>query len=77
MRGAYQPIRARNDALANRHSLDTEGILVLLNIAGDPRRWHCDAPGDCLLSRYPARQRGPLGRTVQLLPNEGLIIAVR
>jgi hypothetical protein len=35
MRGAYQPIRARNDALANRHSLDTEGILVLLNIAGD------------------------------------------
>lgn len=77
MRGEYHPIRSRNDVLAYRRSLGDEHILVLLNIADEPRRWDCDAPGDCLLSTDPARQRGPLGRTVQLLANEGMIIAVQ
>ena len=43
-RRQYHPIRARDDVLAYRRSLAAEQILVLLNIAGDPRRWDCDAP---------------------------------
>jgi alpha-glucosidase len=77
MQGDYQPIRAHDDVLAYRRSLGSESVLVLLNISGDPRRWDCDHSGVCLLSTDPARQRGPLGRAVQLQANEGLIIAAR
>lgn len=75
-RGDYQPIRARNDVLAYRRGLGAEHILVLLNIAGEPRRWVCEESGDCLLSTDPVRQRGPLGRIILLQGNEGLIIAI-
>ncbi|WP_407157145.1 alpha-amylase family glycosyl hydrolase [Bradyrhizobium sp. STM 3557] len=77
MRGDYQPIRARDDVLAYRRSLGSEQILVLLNIAGEPRRWDCGGTGLCLLSTDPARQRGPLDRAIQLQGNEGMIIATQ
>jgi alpha-glucosidase len=76
-RGDYQPIRAHDDVLAYRRTLGEEQIMVLLNIAGEPRRWDYDRSADCLLSTDPARLRGPLGRRIQLQANEGLIIAVR
>jgi len=77
MRSDYQPMRARDGVLAYRRILGVEQILVLLNIAGEPRRWDCGRTGHCLLSTDPARARGSLGRTIQLQGNEGLIIATR
>jgi alpha-glucosidase len=76
-RGDYQPIRGHDDVLAYRRILGEEQMVVLLNIAGEPRRWDCERSADCLLSTDPARARGPLGRRIQLQANEGLIIAVR
>jgi alpha-glucosidase len=78
MQGDFHPIRAQNDVLAYRRSLGAEQVLVLLNIAGEPRRWDCGGNGHrLLLSTDPARRRGSLGRTIQLQGNEGLIIAMR
>ena len=51
---------------------------MLLNIAGEPRRWDLGGNGHgLLLATDPVRRRGSLGGTVQLQGNEGLIIAMR
>jgi alpha-glucosidase len=76
MRGDYHPMRAVNDVLAYRRSLGQEEILVLLNIAQEPRRWNWQGQGNCLLSTDLLRERGSVDGALQLGPNEGLIIAV-
>jgi alpha-glucosidase len=77
MRGDYQPLRAHDDVLAYRRSLGSEQVLVLLNIAGEPRRWDWNGSGQCLLSTDPERKCGAVDHAIQLQGNEGVIIAVR
>jgi alpha-glucosidase len=75
--GDYHPMRTINDVLAYRRRLGQEEILVLLNIAQEPRRWNWQGQGSCLLSTDPLRERGPVDGALQLDASEGLIIAVK
>ncbi|WP_314957659.1 alpha-amylase family glycosyl hydrolase [Bradyrhizobium cosmicum] len=74
-RGAYHPVRARNDILAYRRALDQSELLIVLNIATEPRKFEWDRRGKVLLSTHS----GPPFQSVQpisvlLRANEGLII---
>jgi alpha-glucosidase len=74
-RGDYRAVRARNDVLAFRRTDGGESILVLLNLAREPRRWTANEPGRLLLSSHldldkDMAVRGP----ILLRGNEGLII---
>jgi alpha-glucosidase len=75
-RGDYHPMRATNDVLAYRRSLGPEQILVLLNMAEEPRRWIWQGRGDCLLSTDPVRTRRPLDGTILLRASEGVVVSI-
>ena len=73
--GDQEPLRARNDILAFRRHHGGESILVLLNLAREPRRWMIDVPGKVLLSSHLDRPKViALECSVLLRGNEGMII---
>jgi alpha-glucosidase len=75
--GDYEPVRARNDVFAFRRRLGNESILVLLNLAPDPRRWIAEEPGRLLLSSHLDRDKDvALDGSITLRANEGLIVKV-
>ena len=71
---AYQPIS--DDVLAYRRTLDGESILVLLNLAHEPRKWEWTGEGECLLSTHLSRQIASIRGPIRLQADEGIIIAV-
>ncbi len=75
--GDHHPLRSRYDILAYRRMSAEEELLVLLNIAPEPRRWLWQGSGDCLLSTHPGRRECVVDGSIQLAGDEGLIIAVR
>jgi alpha-glucosidase len=75
--GEQQPLRARNDVLAFKRALNGDEILVLLNIAPEPRKWRWQGHGRLVISTHLDRGPQPLPDAPLLLrANEGVIIAV-
>jgi alpha-glucosidase len=74
--GEYVPVRSRNGILAFRRRLREEEILVLLNIAPDPRSWDGLPPVTLLLSTDGDRRDGPRRTTILLQGDEGLVLKV-
>src|SRR4051794_12289194 len=74
--GEYVPVRSRNGILAFRRRLREEEILVLLNIAPDPRSWDGLPSVRLLLSTDGDRRDGPRRTTILLQGDEGLVLKV-
>jgi alpha-glucosidase len=75
--GEQQPLRSRNDVLAFKRALNGDEILVLLNIAPEPRKWRWQGHGRLVISTHLDRGPQPLPDAPLLLrANEGVIIAV-
>jgi alpha-glucosidase len=75
--GDQQPLRSQNDVLAFKRALDGDALLVLLNIAAEPRNWHWQGHGRLLMSTHLDRPPQPLPDASLLLRgNEGVIIAL-
>jgi alpha-glucosidase len=76
-RGDYEPLRSRNDVLAYKRSSGRSGVLVILNLAAEPRKWHWQGRGELLMSTHLDRPAEPLPEaTILLRGNEGVIIAL-
>ncbi|WP_369722244.1 alpha-amylase family glycosyl hydrolase [Bradyrhizobium sp. LLZ17] len=74
-RGEYHPVRARHNILAFKRSLDQSELLIVLNIAAEPRRFEGDCRGNVLLSTHPDRSPPTVEpASVLLRANEGVII---
>jgi len=56
--GKHDSVRARNDIFPFRRRHGGESILVLLNLAHEPRRWPTMEPGQLLLSSHLDRKTG-------------------
>jgi alpha-glucosidase len=75
--GAYVPLRSRNDIFAFKRVLEGDEIMVLLNIAPDPRRWDELPRAKLLLSTDCERRPGePIETSVLLGGDEGLVLKV-
>jgi alpha-glucosidase len=74
--GAYHPLRARNDVLAFRRVLGEDEMMVLLNIAPEPRKWDWQGRGRCLLSTRAGRSDQTIEDAIQLHGNEAVVLAV-
>ncbi len=61
--GEQQPLRSRNDVLAFKRARNGDEILVLLNIAPEPRKWRWQGHGRLLMSTHLDRQPQPLPDT--------------
>ncbi|MET3971949.1 glycosidase [Bradyrhizobium sp. i1.4.4] len=75
--GDQQPLRSQNDVLAFKRARDRDELLVLLNIAAEPRKWCWQGHGRLLMSTHLDRPKLPLsGASLLLRGSEGVIIAV-
>jgi alpha-glucosidase len=75
--GHYEPVRSQSDVLAYRRTDGRSGMLVALNIAAEPRKWHWQGQGRLLMSTHLDRPPETLPDTSILLRgNEGVIIAI-
>ncbi|RXG92635.1 alpha-amylase family glycosyl hydrolase [Bradyrhizobium zhanjiangense] len=73
--GSHAPLRSQNDVLAFKRVTDAGEVLVALNIAAEPRRWHWHGRGRLLMSTHLDRPREPLpDASILLRGNEGVII---
>ncbi|MDB5395873.1 MAG: alpha-amylase [Rhodospirillales bacterium] len=72
--GAYEPLRSRNDVLAYKRVQGQDEMLVLLNLAHEPRQWEWQGNGTLLLSTHLDRDEQPLEGPTLLRSDEGLII---
>jgi alpha-glucosidase len=73
--GDYHPMRAYNDVYAFRRIRGKDSVLVLLNLAPDPRRWVKGEPGRILLSTHLDHENdAAVDGPVVLRGNEGLIV---
>jgi alpha-glucosidase len=75
--GEYVPLRSRNDIFAFKRVLEGDEIMVLLNIATDPRRWD-ELPRTALLlsTDCECRPGKPIETSVLLGGDEGLVLKV-
>ncbi|QOZ71090.1 alpha-amylase family glycosyl hydrolase [Bradyrhizobium arachidis] len=75
--GGYEPLRSQNEVLAYGRTDGRNGILVALNIAAEPRKWHWQGHGRLLMSTHLDRPPAPQPDATTLLRgNEGVIIAI-
>jgi alpha-glucosidase len=75
--GDYKALRSCNDVLAFRRIDGRTELLVALNIAAEPRKWHWQGRGRLLMSTHLDRSPEPLPDASLLLRgNEGVIIAI-
>jgi alpha-glucosidase len=75
--GGYEPLRSQNDVLAYRRTDGGRDILVALNIAAEPRKFHWQGRGRLLMSTHLDLPSEPLpGASILLSGNEGVIIAL-
>jgi alpha-glucosidase len=73
--GSYEPLRSRNDVLAVKRVAGRTEVLVALNIAAEPRKWHWKGRGRMLMSTHLDRPQQPLPEaSILLRGNEGVIV---
>ncbi len=72
--GEYEPLRAWNVVLWYRRSRGETRMLIGLNIADEPRRWNCGTQGLRLISTYLDRPAVPVGPSILLRANEGIVV---
>jgi alpha-glucosidase len=73
--GGYEPLRSQNDVLAYKRVAGRRELLVALNVAPEPRKYHWRDRGRVLMSTHLDRPPRPLPHTSFLLRgNEGVII---
>ncbi|MCK1735650.1 DUF3459 domain-containing protein [Bradyrhizobium sp. 138] len=71
----YEPLRSRDDVLAYGRTDGGAEILVALNIAAEPRKWHWLGRGRLLMSTHLDRPSETLPEaSILLRGNEGVII---
>jgi alpha-glucosidase len=76
-RGGYEPLRSQNDVLAYKRTDGGNGILIALNIAAEPRKYHWQGRGRLLMSTHLDRPPEPVpDASILLRGNEGVIIAI-
>jgi alpha-glucosidase len=76
-RGDYEPVRSQNDVLAYRRTDDRADILVALNTAAEPRKWHWLGRGCLLMSTHLDRAPEQLPEaSILLRASEGVVIAL-
>jgi alpha-glucosidase len=77
--GDYHPVSATGDLLAYLRRTEEEAFLVALNLGNTPGKLAIEAlglSGRTVLSTKLDRPGEPLGRSLLLRPNEGLIAAL-
>jgi alpha-glucosidase len=74
--GEYVPMRSCNDIVAFKRRIEGEEILVLLNMAADPRTWHQLPRAEVLVSNAGDRTAQRLEGAVLLSADEGLVLKV-
>ena len=72
--GDYEPLPSRDDVLAFRRTRNGEAVMILLNVAHEPRRWAWQGKGTLLLSTHLDRTRQPVDGPTLLRADEGVII---
>jgi alpha-glucosidase len=74
-RGSYRSVRAPRGVFAYARSVEGEHRLVALNLGRRPAAVSIpDGIGSLRLSTHPDRPAGPLGETIELAPDEGVLI---
>ncbi|MDA9409688.1 alpha-amylase family glycosyl hydrolase [Bradyrhizobium sp. CCBAU 45384] len=74
--GDYHPLRSQNDILAFERVYEGHHMLIVLNIADEPRKWPSQVSGRVLLSTHLDRASGALAAaSVLLRGNEGVILS--
>ncbi|MCP3402096.1 MULTISPECIES: alpha-amylase family glycosyl hydrolase [unclassified Bradyrhizobium] len=75
--GRYEPLRAQHDVLAFKRVVRGDEMLIVLNIAAEPRRWTWQGSGRLLLSTHlDQTSRSLPDGSILLRGNEGVIIAI-
>jgi alpha-glucosidase len=70
-------VRSQNDVLAYRRTDDRADILVALNTAAEPRKWHWLGRGCLLMSTHLDRAPEQLPEaSILLRASEGVVIAL-
>jgi alpha-glucosidase len=69
-------MRSCNDIVAFKRRIEGEEILVLLNMAADPRTWHQLPRAEVLVSNAGDRTAQRLEGAVLLSADEGLVLKV-
>ncbi|MBV9969181.1 MAG: DUF3459 domain-containing protein, partial [Xanthobacteraceae bacterium] len=72
--GNHEPRRSRNDVLSYARTLETDEIVVALNIAREPRKFLWSGRGTLLLTTHLDQQSHPVEGPIQLRADEGLVI---
>lgn len=72
--GAHVPLRSGNDVLAFKRSGANSEILVALNTVHEPRRYAFTGAATLLLSSHLDRQNVRVADTLQLRPDEGVVL---
>ena len=73
-KGDYLPVRARNDVLLFKRSIESETLLIALNFSHEPRRLKLDQPAQLLMSTHLDRGPAGLDWPVMLRGSEGLVL---
>jgi alpha-glucosidase len=74
--GDHHPLRSRNDILAFERVHEGQHLLILLNIAAEPRKWPSHVSGRVLLSTHLDRACEAVAKASLLLRgNEGVVLA--
>lgn len=76
-KGEHRPARSRNEVLAFKRGLDTSELLIVLNLAAEPRKWEWRGVGQAILSTHLNRRaETSLHGSVLLQGNEGVILEI-
>jgi alpha-glucosidase len=75
--GEYEPLPSRDDVIAFRRSGNGKAVMILLNIAHEPRRWAWQGKGTLLLSTHLDRGRQPVEGPTLLRADEGIIVLLK
>ncbi len=70
-------MRSHNDVLAYERVDENATVLIVLNIAPEPRLWVWQGKGVRLLSTFLDKDEAVIGGSLLLRGGEGLIVAVQ
>ncbi|WP_046868497.1 alpha-amylase family glycosyl hydrolase, partial [Microvirga massiliensis] len=72
--GSYEPAPNHGDLLGYRRCADEQSALVILNLGASQQSASVDKPGRILISTHMDREGACAPPTIDLRPNEGLVI---
>lgn len=72
--GEQTPLRSRNDVYAFKRVHASGEVLVAVNLASQPRKFHIDGQGRLLLSTYLDGEDKEFNGSLLLRPDEGVIV---